>query len=252
MDQNNQVNASVAKQTSLAQKQSREEWLSEYERTRLELERSFERDKYNYIRKELFAHRTDAACTVRPDSITFNQACINGLEDAVFVRLSLNEELRRLLVEPCDEDAPHALRWCVLSGSKRKSRTMTGKDFATLIYTKMNWDKSIRYKMLGFRIAIENGTFAYLFKLDLPERFDILPPASRKKKKPALTPVEEQPVEKQESTSPKASSQGYYGSDLMKDYGISYEQYQQDIAVVEKGGFVQLGMLTGGQEVSHG
>ena len=36
---------------------------------------------YQVVRKELFAHLRDPAIVIRKDSITFNTACITGLED---------------------------------------------------------------------------------------------------------------------------------------------------------------------------
>lgn len=248
----------IVQNVKLSDKQIREEWYSEYEQTRLELEASFTRDKYNVVRKELFAHRNDAACTIRPDSITFNQSCINGLENVVYIRISVNAELRRILVEPCEEDTPHALRWCVVGETKRKTRTMTGRDFSTILYNLMRWNNSTRYKVLGFRIKIENGVFAYLFRLDSPEMFDILPPVPKQKGKRNEDDLDSErkiedstPIEKEQTTKP-SPQKGYYSEEMYKSYGIPYEQYQKDLSVVEKDGFLQLGMLTGGQEDNHG
>ena len=50
-----------------------------------ELESAFSYDGYQVVRKELFAHLRDPAIVIRKDSITFNTACITGLEDVVFV-----------------------------------------------------------------------------------------------------------------------------------------------------------------------
>lgn len=46
-----------------------------------ELESTFSYDGYQVVRKELFAHLRDPAIVIRKDSITFNTACITGLED---------------------------------------------------------------------------------------------------------------------------------------------------------------------------
>lgn len=46
-----------------------------------ELESTFSYDGYQVVRKELFAHLRDPAIVIRRDSITFNTACITGLED---------------------------------------------------------------------------------------------------------------------------------------------------------------------------
>ena len=50
-----------------------------------ELERTFSYDGYQVVRKELFAHLRDPAIVIRNDSITFNTACITGLENVVYV-----------------------------------------------------------------------------------------------------------------------------------------------------------------------
>ena len=50
-----------------------------------ELESTFSYDGYQVVRKELFAHLRDPAIVIRKDSITFNTACISGLEDVVYV-----------------------------------------------------------------------------------------------------------------------------------------------------------------------
>ena len=49
-----------------------------------ELESTFSYDGYQVVRKELFAHLRDPAIVIRKDSITFNTACISGLEDVVY------------------------------------------------------------------------------------------------------------------------------------------------------------------------
>ena len=55
-----------------------------------ELERTFSYDGYQVVRKELFAHLRDPAIVIRNDSITFNTACITGLENVVYVHVMFN------------------------------------------------------------------------------------------------------------------------------------------------------------------
>lgn len=120
-----------------------------------ELECAFSYDGYQVVRKELFAHLRDPAIVIRKDSITFNTACITGLEDVVYVHVMFNNDLKRIVVRGCDENDKDALRWCVAKPDKRKSRKMSCKPFATLVYQKMGWDSECRYKMLGYRITFE-------------------------------------------------------------------------------------------------
>ena len=61
-----------------------------------ELESTFSYDGYQVVRKELFAHLRDPAIVIRKDSITFNTACITGLEDVVYVHVMFNNDLKRI------------------------------------------------------------------------------------------------------------------------------------------------------------
>lgn len=92
-----------------------------------ELESTFSYDGYQVVRKELFAHLRDPAIVIRKDSITFNTACITGLEDVVYVHVMFNSDLKRIVVRGCDENDKDALRWCVAKPDKRKSRKMSCK-----------------------------------------------------------------------------------------------------------------------------
>ena len=54
----------------------------------LELAQDFSYDGYQVVRRELFAHLREPAVVIRRDSVTFNTACIAGLEDAVYIPVS--------------------------------------------------------------------------------------------------------------------------------------------------------------------
>lgn len=135
-----------------------------------ELESTFSYDGYQVVRKELFAHLRDPAIVIRKDSITFNTACITGLEDVVYVHVMFNSDLKRIVVRGCNENDKDALRWCIAKPDKRKSRKMSCKPFAELVYKEMDWDSECRYKVLGYRITFEGETL-YVFDLLVPEIF---------------------------------------------------------------------------------
>ena len=101
-----------------------------------ELQSTFSYDGYQVVRKELFAHLRDPAIVIRKDSITFNTACITGLENVVYVHVMFNNDLKRIVVRGCDENDKDALRWCIAKPDKRKSRKMSCKPFAELVYKK--------------------------------------------------------------------------------------------------------------------
>ena len=207
-----------------------------------ELENEFSYDGYQVVRKELFAHLRDPAITIRKDSVTFNTACINGMEDVVYIHMMFNKELKRIVVEGCDENDKDALRWCVAKPDKRKSRKMMGRPFSELIYREMGWEEGCRYKILGYRIQFEGKTL-YVFDLNVPEVFL---EKKRKQKMDSVKTSESAPVQAEEQ--PKANTRkGYYPDDIANTFGVSVEQHKEETAFHHMDGYVSVGMLTGSQ-----
>ena len=185
------------------------------------------------VRKELFAHLRDPAIVIRNDSITFNTACITGLENVVYVHVMFNKELKRLVVRGCNENDKDALRWCIEKPDKRKSRKMSCRPFSELVYNEMGWDKSCRYKILGYRICFE-GITLYVFDLLVPEIFHEGQQSS------------ENGVGESKQTEAKAGTakKGFYPDDIAGTFGVPVEQHALDSEIRQMDGYVTSGMLT--------
>lgn len=222
------------------------EELSAREQRTAELEQSFSYDGYQIVRKELFAHLRDPAITIRKDSVTFNTACIEGLEDVVYIHMMFNRELKRIVVEGCDENDKDALRWCIAKPDKRKSRKMVGRPFSELVYREMGWDENCRYKILGYRIQFEGKTL-YVFDLTVPEIFHER--KSRKKNEQASQEVAEMPNEdaqKNDATETEVNTRkGYYPDDVANTFGVPVEQHRADTEIQQMDGYISVGILTG-------
>lgn len=136
----------------------------------LELAQDFSYDGFQVVRRELFAHLREPAVVIRRDSVTFNTACIAGLEDAVYIQILVNQDSKRMVVRKCEENDKDALRWCVAKPDKRKSRKMTNKIFSAMMYEMMGWNLDCRYKILGHKITFEDETI-YVFDLMETEIF---------------------------------------------------------------------------------
>ena len=198
-----------------------------------ELESTFSYDGYQVVRKELFAHLRDPAIVIRKDSITFNTACISGLEDVVYVHVMFNSDLKRIVVRGCDENDKDALRWCIAKPDKRKSRKMSCKPFSELVYNEMGWDSDCRYKILGYRINFEGETL-YVFDLLVPEIFH----ESQKRKKEESAPQSEE-------TKPVNTRKGFYPDDIAGTFGVPVEEHLKESEVKQIDGYVSMGILTG-------
>ena len=198
-----------------------------------ELESTFSYDGYQVVRKELFAHLRDPAIVIRKDSITFNTACISGLEDVVYVHVMFNSDLKRIVVRGCDENDKDALRWCIAKPDKRKSRKMSCKPFSELVYNEMGWDSDCRYKILGYRINFEGETL-YVFDLLVPESFH----EGQKRKKGESAPQSEE-------TKPVNTRKGFYPDDIAGTFGVPVEEHLKESEVKQIDGYVSMGILTG-------
>lgn len=120
---------------------------------------------YQVTKAELFAHQREPSITVWEDRIKFNMACLRRFPGVTHIQLLIHPDQRRLIIRPCDKDAPDALRWCSGGGEKDiKNRDMICRIFAAKVFDLMHWDKQYRYKMLG-KPAVCDGEVLFLFKL---------------------------------------------------------------------------------------
>lgn len=212
----------------------REEFASAKEERRQEIEKAFDPNRMKVIRKELFANLREPAVTIRDGNITFNTACINGLEDVVYVNLMIDEEQGFLSVTGCDENDKEALRWCVAKPDKRKSRKMRCPEFTNGLYEKLGWNKKCRYKMLGYQVVFE-GKVYYVFDLRVPQIFN-------EKPKKGEEPLDEngEPVEVD-------TRRGYYPDDIVNTFGVPMEQHKKESQITDMDGFVTMAAFTGVQ-----
>ena len=134
---------------------------------------------YQVTKAEFFAHTKDPAITVWEDRIKFNMACLRRFPGITHIQLLIHPEQRRMIIRPCDRDAPDSLRWANGGGEKElKNRDMTCRIFAAKLFDLMQWDKQYRYKMLG-KPAVCDGEVLFLFKLTDFEVFVSTDPRKR-------------------------------------------------------------------------
>ena len=217
----------------------------------LELAQDFSYDGYQVVRRELFAHLREPAVVIRRDSVTFNTACIAGLEDAVYIQILVNQDNKRMVVRKCEENDKDALRWCVEKPDKRKSRKMTNKLFSAMIYDMMGWDLDCRYKMQGYKITHEDETM-YIFDLLEPE---IYMDTKRKRKKadsvqkadandtPAELTKEQMEEQQKEEIAAKVERKlnriPFYPKELKDSFGLPVKEHERALETNLKEGYVE-------------
>ena len=133
---------------------------------------------YQVTKAELFSHTREPAITIWESRIKFNMACLRRFPGVTHIQLLIHPDQKRLIIRPCEPDAPDSLRWA--SGSKEKelsNRDLLCRIFAAKVFDLMHWDKAYYYKIMG-KPAIYEKEVLFLFKLS---DFELFVAGARKK-----------------------------------------------------------------------
>lgn len=215
----------------------------------LELAQDFSYDGYQVVRRELFAHLREPAVVIRRDSVTFNTACIAGLEDAVYIQILVNQDNKRMVVRKCEENDKDALRWCIEKPDKRKSRKMSNKLFSAMMYDMMGWNTDCRYKILGHKITHENETM-YIFDLleteifmDTKRKKKANPDSLEKKEELVTAETDQTPEQNQEEIAAKVARKlnriPFYPKNWKDSFGLSVEEHKKALETNITDGYIE-------------
>ena len=215
----------------------------------LELAQDFSYDGYQVVRRELFAHLREPAVVIRRDSVTFNTACIAGLEDAVYIQILVNQDNKRMVVRKCEENDKDALRWCIEKPDKRKSRKMSNKLFSAMMYDMMGWNTDCRYKILGHKITHEDENM-YIFDLleteifmDTKRKKKANPDSVEKKEELVNAETDQTPEQNQEEIAAKVARKlnriPFYPKDWKDSFGLSVEEHKKALETNLTDGYIE-------------
>ena len=215
----------------------------------IELAEDFSYDGYQVVRRELFAHLREPAVVIRRDSVTFNTACIAGLEDAVYIQILVNQDSKRMVVRKCEENDKDALRWCVAKPDKRKSRKMTNKIFSAMMYEMMGWNLDCRYKILGHKITFKDETI-YVFDLMETEIFlDIKGKRAKKDTESQFTTEKANSIEETASNSidnersveeiKRKNRIPFYPKEWKDSFGLPVEEHRKALEINMLDGYAE-------------
>lgn len=209
----------------------------------IELAEDFSYDGYQVVRRELFAHLREPAVVIRRDSVTFNTACIAGLEDAVYIQILVNQDNKRMVVRKCEENDKDALRWCVAKPDKRKSRKMTNKIFSAMMYEMMGWNLDCRYKIWGHKITFEDETI-YVFDLMETEIFlDIKRKKAKKDTESQSTTENANNIEETASSDTEEIKRKnripFYPKEWKDSFGLPVEEHRKALEINMLDGYAE-------------
>jgi hypothetical protein len=101
------------------------------------------------VRRQFLSHIKDSMVTFRPNGLQFNTCCIASFKNVTHVLLMVDWDNGWFIIKPCDPDDRDGQRWCVIKGTERKTRFITGKAFAERLYKKLGWCFGKSYKICG-------------------------------------------------------------------------------------------------------
>jgi len=203
------------------------DYIDTYDDKAIEIEKNFSYDGYQIVRREMFAHPREPAVTIRKDSITFNTACIEGLEDVVYIHVMVSRDQKRMVIKRAEENSLDSIRWCVEKPDRRRSRTIKGR-FSQAIYELMEWNNGCRYKILGHKIEFQGETL-YVFELSECEIFKERPKRTkqeREERAKSMTPeelAEADRLERKEAMTP------FSPADVENTFGLPVEAHSNTI-----------------------
>ena len=92
-------------------------------------------------------------------------ACLRKFPNVTHIQILIHPEQKRLIIRPCEPDAPDSLRWAKCCGDKElTNRDLLCRLFAAKVFDLMGWDNQYRYKMMG-KPAVYNNEVLFLFRL---------------------------------------------------------------------------------------
>lgn len=206
----------------------------------LEIQENFSLDGYQVSRREMFSHVRESSITIRRDSITFNSACVNNLDDAVYVQLLINPEEKRLVVRKCQENDKDAIRWCIVKEDKKKSRRITSRIFSAKVYEMMKWNSEYRYKLLAHKISFE-GEEIFVFELKETEIYKEKKKADTAVAKTDVIPAEAGTESEQQIVTRYGRQKAMYPESWRDNFGMPVEEHKQALIIDTVNGYALAG-----------
>lgn len=126
-------------------------------------EESFNYDGYQVVRGEFFAHTFEPSITFSDSKVYVNTACLKRMPTVEYIQILINQQTKKLVVRPCNEDEKDSFRWCT-NTNKRKPKQITCRIFYAKLVEMMCWNPIYRYKLIG-KMVTTNSEQLYIFDL---------------------------------------------------------------------------------------
>lgn len=124
-------------------------------------------DGYELPPRTQFSMLKKPAMSIKYGKITFNMACIRLFEGVQHVETPVHPGKKKLTVIMCNEEEPASVEWARyrVKDETWVNKTISSNEFVEKIYSLMNWNRSCRYKVLGY-VANSPRGLVLVFELE--------------------------------------------------------------------------------------
>lgn len=150
----------IARELTEAEQQIRDE-LDGVDRSKHELDEQYEIIKtFQVVSGDMFSRIHEPVVRIGQHSISFNQNCVSKMKTE-YAEILFNPVERMIVVRPCEEDNPNAIKW----GGKSRGASY----LCRIIYDSMGWDTEYAYRIpcQTISISMQDDTCQQILIFDL-------------------------------------------------------------------------------------
>lgn len=126
------------------------------------LDDDFSYSGYQITREEFFAHSREPQLTICENRLYLNKVCLRKAPDVVRIQILINEDDKKIIIKPVEEELKDSLPWCTPKGHMR--RILCKDVFCSRLTEVMGWNLNNRHRMIGKMIR-NQGDRLFLFDM---------------------------------------------------------------------------------------
>ena len=111
---------------------------------------AFNLDGYQVVRNQFTQVRYEGpSITISGGKISFNRFCMKKYDDVAYVQLLLHPSERKIAIRPCEQHAPHSIRWRPDSEKPFYAKSLSCPHFGNALFGIMEWNPDYMYRVRG-------------------------------------------------------------------------------------------------------
>lgn len=111
----------------------------------------FDLEGYQKVDSQLMMNRSYPTVWFKYNQMYFNAMCLDKMNKAGYIELLFEPYEGLLAIRKCSASHPNAIKWVADKNGVRHTSVRSCSGFASILFETLNWDTSIKYKIVGVR-----------------------------------------------------------------------------------------------------